>query len=190
MPGEPVPLLIVVSDTNASAQAAAFSVKIAFGDGTSRTVTSKSPLLVNHVFTHAGTFTVTVTAVDEFGHASSPVSVAIRVLFVTLEPFPLNKNLTALFVGGTTGNDTVLFAAAPKGGIAVTLDGVNEGVYTTTGPLVVFGGGGKDTVKESPALKNAVALLESPTADNFEADLDKEAIQWAGLSAAVNILNS
>ncbi len=133
---------------------------------------------------------MTVTAVDEFGNASSPVSVAIKVLLVTLEPFPLNTNKTALFVGGTTGNDTVVFAAAAKGGIAVTLDGVNEGVYTTTGPLIVFSGGGKDTVKESLTLKNTVALLESPTADNFETDLDKEAIQWAGLTAAVTIMNA
>ncbi len=190
VPGEPVPIIIEVSDTNPSAQAAAFSLKLAFGDGLTRTVSSKSPLLVNHVFNRPGTFTVTVTAVDEFGNASSPVSVAIKVLLVTLEPFPLNTNKTALFVGGTTGNDTVVFAAAAKGGIAVTLDGVNEGVYTTTGPLIVFSGGGKDTVKESLTLKNTVALLESPTADNFETDLDKEAIQWAGLTAAVTIMNA
>ncbi len=190
VPGEPVPLLILVSDTNAAAQAVAFNLTLSFGDGTTKNVTAKSPLLVNHIFTHPGTFRVTVTATDEFGHSSAPASVTIKVLLVTLEPFPLKKNETALFVGGTSGNDTVIFAAAGTNTIAVTLDGVNEGVYSTTGPLIVFGQGGKDVVKESPGLKNTVDLLESPTADNLEADLDDQAIQWAGVSAAVNVLNS
>jgi hypothetical protein len=190
VPGETVPLLILVSDTNAAAQAVAFNLTLSFGDGTTRNVTAKSPLLVNHIFTHPGTFSVQVKATDEFGHSSAPASVTIKVLLVTLEPFPLKKNETALFVGGTSGNDTVLFSAAGPGAITVTLDGVNQGVYSTTGPLIVFGQGGKDVVKESPGLKNTVDPLESPAADNLEADLDDQAIQWAGVSAAVNVLNS
>jgi PKD domain/Putative Ig domain len=189
VPGEPAPLLIFVSDTNATAQAAEFHLSISFGDGTTKMLTSKSPLLVNHVFQHPGTFTVTVTATDEYGHVSAATRVTIKVLFLTLEPFPFNKSQTALFVGGAPGNDAVIFAASTSG-IAVTLDGVNEGVYSTTGPLVVSGQGGKDTVKESPGLKNAIYLLESRAADNIEADLDDQAIQWAGVSAAMSILST
>jgi hypothetical protein len=38
-------------------------------------------------------------------------------------------------------------------------------------------------------MRNQDYLLESSTADNIQTDLDNEAIQWAGLSAAVEILN-
>jgi hypothetical protein len=41
-----------------------------------------------------------------------------------------------------------------------------------------------------PGLKNSVYYLPSPTADNIETDLDSEALQWAGLSAAMEILNA
>ena len=71
----------------------------------------------------------------------------------------------------------------------MTLNGVSEGVYSTSGPLIIFGQGGKDTDKEGTGLKNTVYLLASPTTESAESDLDKEAIQWAGLSAAVQILN-
>jgi hypothetical protein len=89
----------------------------------------------------------------------------------------------------TTGNDTVKFAASGRSGIAVTLNGVSEGTYITSGPLIVFGQGGTDTVSESGVSK-PYYLIESLSTENVETDLDDEAIQWAGLSAAVEILNA
>ena len=188
VPGEPVPLLLEVSDTNASAQAAAFTFAVSFGDGHSTTFSSKSPVLVNHVYTKTGTFTVTVTATDEYGHTSAAATAKIDVASVAVETDPFNSSQTALFVG-TSGTETIGFTPSGKSGISVTLGGTNEGVFTTSGPLVVFGQGGKDTVKES-GLKNPLYVLESPTADNVESDLDEEAIKWAGLKAAVEILNA
>ena len=188
VPGEPVPLLLEVSDTNASAQAAAFTFAVSFGDGHSTTFSSKSPVLVNHVYTKTGTFTVTVTATDEYGHASTAATAPIKVVSVAVETDPFNSSQTALFVG-TSGTETIGFTPSGKSGISVTLGGTNEGVFTTSGPLVVFGQGGKDTVRES-GLKNPLYVLQSPTADNVESDLDQEAIKWAGLKAAVEILNA
>jgi hypothetical protein len=188
VPGEPVPLLILVSDTNLSAQLATFTLSISFGDGTSKTLSSKLALLINHVYTTTGTFPVTVTATDEYGHVSQAATLTIKVVPVAVETNPFNKNQTAIFVGGTSGNDTVNFTPG-QGGIAVTVDGVSEGVYSTNGPLVVFGQGGKDVVNKGSGLTNPVDLLQSPTASNVRADLDNEAIQWAGLSAALAIQN-
>jgi hypothetical protein len=42
-------------------------------------------------------------------------------------------------------------------------------------------------INETSALKNLSDLLERPTADNIETDLDNEALQWAGLTAALEI---
>jgi hypothetical protein len=189
VPGEPVPLVIAVSDSNAGVQAAAFTFAVSFGDGHSTSFTSKSPLVLNHVYTKTGTFTFCVTATDEYGHASKAATVVIRVCSVAVETNPFNTSQMALFVGGTTGNDTVSFAACGKN-IAVTLDGVSEGVFSASGPLIIMGQGGKDTFHEGSGLKNTVDLLESANADNLETDLDNESLQWAGLNAAMEILNA
>jgi hypothetical protein len=188
VPGQPVPLLILISDTNLAAQLSTFTLSIFFGDGMTKTLSSKLALLINHVYTTTGTFSVTVTATDEYGHVSQVATLTIKVVPVAVERNPFNKNQTAIFVGGTTGNDTVNFTSG-QGGIAVTVDGVSEGVYATSGPLIVFGQGGKDVVNKGSGLTNPVYLLQTPTASNVRADLDNEAIQWAGLSAALAIQN-
>jgi PKD repeat protein len=151
------------------------------------TLSSKSLLLVSHVYTKTGTFTVSVTATDEYGHVSAAATATIEVVPVALETDPFNSGQSALFVG-SSGNATVTFAASGKG-IDVTLGGLNEGVFNTSGPLILFAQGGKDTVKEGSGLKNSLYLPESPTADNVETDLDNETMRWAGLTAAVEILN-
>ncbi len=103
-----------------------------------------------------------MTATDEFGHTSAPATVMINVVSVALETDPFNSNRTALFVGGTSGNDTVTFTASGKNGIAVTLNGVSEGVFNTSGPLIVMGLGGKDTAKKGSGVGNALDLAEIP----------------------------
>lgn len=42
---------------------------------------------------------------------------------------------------------------------------------------------------EGSGLKNPTYLLESLTTDNIETDLVDEALQWAGLKSALEILN-
>jgi hypothetical protein len=188
VPGEPVPLVFQVSDTNASAQSASYSFAISFGDGSSTTVSSAAPILDNHVYKSTGTFTASVTATDEFGHKSAIATVVIHVVPVAVETNPFNTSQTALFVGGTSGRDTVAFTKSGAN-IAVTLNGVSEGTFSTSGPFIIFGQGGKDTVTEGAGVTNTVDLLETASADNFETDADNYALQWAGLTAAVEILN-
>ena len=189
VPGEPVPLVIRVLDASALAELASFTYSISFGDGATKTLSGPAVFLINHVYTKTGTFTVQVTATDEYGYTSVPATETIKVVPVAVETDPFNSKLTALFVGGTSGNDSVKFAASGKSGIAVTLNGVSEGTYSTSGPLVVFGQGGSDTVSES-GVTNSNYLIESLSTDNIETDLDDEALQWAGLSAAIEILNA
>jgi hypothetical protein len=188
VPGQPVPLVFTVTDTNSTAQAADFRLVISFGDGKSATVSAPDALIVNHVYTHTGTYTVSVTATDEYGHSSSTATTTVTVVPVAVETDPFNANLTALFVGGTTGKDTVTFTASGNQ-IAVTLNKVAQGTFGTNGPLIVFGQGGADVVTVGPGVTNTSYLLETPNADNAETDLDDETIQWAGLSSAVEILN-
>ena len=110
VPGQPVPLGFVVSDTNSTAQAAKFTESVAFGDGKTASVSVANQVLVNHIYTQTGTFTVSVTATDEYGHASTVATVVINVVPAAVEVDPFSSTKTALYVGGTSGNDTVNFA--------------------------------------------------------------------------------
>jgi hypothetical protein len=79
--GKAVTFELVATDTNATARAADYQFSIDFGDGTAiKTVTSKSPLVLTHVFAHAGSYTVKAAAKDEYGHLSAVVSVTIRIV--------------------------------------------------------------------------------------------------------------
>ena len=131
---------------------------------------------------------MSVTATDEFGHASTAATLKITVVAAAIEVDPFNSAQTALFLGGTTSKDTVAFTAS-GGKIAVTLNKIAEGTFSTSGPLIVFGQGGADVITVGAGVTNPSYLLASPTADNAEADMDQEAIQWAGLSSAVEILS-
>jgi Bacterial Ig-like domain (group 3)/PKD domain/Beta-propeller repeat len=189
VPGQPVPLVITVTDTNSTAQAADFKLVISFGDGKSATISAApDSLIVNHVYTKTGTYTVSITATDEYGHTSSAGTTTITVVPVAVEIDPFDLSQTALFVGGTGGKDTVALTASGNQ-IAVTLNKVAEETFSTTGPLIVFGQGGADTVTVGAGVTNTSYLLETPNADNAETDMDNETIQWAGLSSAVEILN-
>ena len=186
VPGEPVPLIIGATDTNLAAQFAPFKINISFGDGNTANLTSYVPLLVNHIYKKVGVYTVSITATDEFGRTSAPATVVIHVvsLFFGLNPF--NPNQTALLIGEMPG-DTVSVTAAPGGGIAVTLNGVSQGVFNVTGPVILLG---QQPTKPAFGLStNSNLLVQTPTAASLESQLDSEALQWAGLSAATEILN-
>jgi len=151
-------------------------------------LSANSSLLLNHVYAKTGTYSVTVTATDANGNTSAVATQSINVVQVAVEKDPFNPSLTALFVGGTSGNDSVNFSQG-KNSIAVTLNGVSEGVFSTSGPLIVFGQGGIDTIGEA-GVTSPTYLIESLNTDNIEADLDQQALQWAGISAAIEILSA
>jgi hypothetical protein len=67
-----------------------------------------------------------VTATGEYGYTSAVATETSKVLPVAVETESFNSRLTAHFVGGTSGNDTVKFGKSGRSGIAVTLNGVSR----------------------------------------------------------------
>ncbi|MBX9582787.1 MAG: PKD domain-containing protein [Gemmataceae bacterium] len=87
-----------------------------FGDGTvlrDLPATAPGALTPTHAYTAVGTYTVTVRVVDDQGGVGSATR-TVTVTAVRLGTDPLDPTKTALFVGGTPGNDAISFS--PAGG--------------------------------------------------------------------------
>jgi hypothetical protein len=132
---------------------------ITFADGTtvlgtvavsnfSATFTTSSLTLGNHSVnaTYSGD-------VNFSGSASSSLTQAVQT--ATLEPDPLAAGHTALFVGGTTGNDSITIVPGSLGKVQVTVTETSPTSFSyksafnisTADRVLAFGGTGNDTIK-------------------------------------------
>lgn len=94
-----------------------------------------------------GDYTVGLRVTDS-GNLSATASTVIHVTAVSLLPDPCDPNTTALFVGGTTADDTIVFHPnGNNGDITVSLNGTNLGTYHPTGRLVAYGQAGNDDIQ-------------------------------------------
>src|SRR4029077_13541960 len=92
--------------------------------------------------------TISVTAADASGNKSSSVSASTTITAVAMETDPINSSQTALVVGGTTGDDTIVFTPADRqGNINVTINGVAQGTFHPTGHIIAYSQSGNDTVR-------------------------------------------
>lgn len=149
-----------------------FSFSIDWGDGNSaQTLAGMTGTPVSHVFTSNGAYTVTATAMDATGNSSSPVSASVSITAVALEADPANSSQTALVVGGTIGNNTIVFTPADtKGSIRVSLNGVNQGTFQPTGHIIAYGQSGNDIIKVSSRKINGKVVYVNVPALLFGGD--------------------
>jgi Ca2+-binding RTX toxin-like protein len=73
-----------------------------------------------------------------------------------MEADPYDSSLTALYVGGTTGNDTIAITPVAGGGVKVGMNFVNYGSFFPTGHVLVFGQSGNDIIKTAAQTINGV----------------------------------
>jgi hypothetical protein len=60
---------------------------------------------------------------------------------------PADRRKTALHVNGTSGNDTIVLRRGPAPGlVGVRINGVDQGTFQPSGPILVFGRDGNDTL--------------------------------------------
>jgi PKD repeat protein len=142
---------LTFTDTFTAGASGAHQVVWNFGDGTVLTVAGATPGLqtASHVYTTAGQYTVTFTASDAGGMAS--VSVPITVLAVEMQADPLGG--TALVVGGTLGDDTIVFSLTDNGTIKVKINSVVQGTFAPTSRIIAFGQAGNDVIRVSGDIK-------------------------------------
>lgn len=157
------------------------------GNGrTDQTVTGPSGTNVFHQFTDNKSYPVSVTAIDPFGNVSpNPATTSIQIQTLAIESDPFNPAKTALAIGGTKGKDTITITSTDGAGqqVSVTLNGktLPGGPFMPTGHILVYGGGGVDTISEvAGAVPIAVPAILDGGAGN-------DTISAVGSSAA-NVL--
>src|SRR5262249_45991333 len=73
---------------------------------------------------------------------------SFKITAVALQTDPTDPTKTALAVGGTTGNDTIVFnPGGGSGTVQVVINGVSQGTYSPTGHLLAYGQAGDDTIQ-------------------------------------------
>ncbi len=154
MRGQPRPFTFSAHDVSPGDQAAGFTYAIDWdGDGiVDQTVAGGGSLTLDHIFTTTGNYVVMVTAKDQDNLVSNPVSQAVAISAVALQDDPLYPGKKSLVVGGTTGDDKILFEAAAKGAVKVKINGALQGVFAPTGRLIAYGQAGNDDIQVAGAI--------------------------------------
>ncbi|HYV38561.1 MAG TPA: Calx-beta domain-containing protein, partial [Gemmataceae bacterium] len=153
------------TDVSAPDQAASFSYQIDWGDGTTQTVEGPaSGSSVAHVYADTGSYAVSVTATDKDSGVSSVATAAVTIASVQLQGGDL-------YIGGTTGDDQIIVQPADaSGGLEIFINGEDQGTFTPTGKVVVFGQAGDDVIQ----------LAALPTADGGSIPFTSAAVVFGG----------
>jgi uncharacterized delta-60 repeat protein len=140
--GQPQTYTFTAQDVSPIDQAASFSYRIDWDDGTTAPVTGGGGIQAGHVFTNPGSYTVKVWATDKDGASSTqPGTLTVTVTAAALQGGDL-------IVGGTPGNDAIVLAPADQSGtIKVTVNGATVGTYVPTGQIVIYAQAGDDNVQ-------------------------------------------
>src|SRR5262249_26697297 len=79
---------------------------------------------------------------------------------VALETDPADATKTALFVGGTAGNDTIVFnPGGGSGTLQVILNSISQGTFSPTGHLIAYGDAGDDTIQVAGSIRLPALLF-------------------------------
>jgi Ca2+-binding RTX toxin-like protein len=133
-----------------------------------QTFTGLSGLQVTHPFPASTSYTISVTATDPSSNGSLPASTSISLTTLAMETDLSNPNQTALYVGGTTGNDNIAITPAVMtvngstvSGVKVGMNGVNYGNFFPTGHVLVYSQSGNDIIKTAAQTINGALTYVS-----------------------------
>jgi uncharacterized delta-60 repeat protein len=143
VPGQEITVTVAAADPGAADMAATFTYRVVWGDGTTsaNVVGPAAGVTFKKTYTTTGTFTPWAYITDKDGATSQGAAAA------TVAVVPAAVIGGTLFVGGTTGNDTITVRPGnTSGGITVVRNGATSGPYTVTGDVVVYGQAGADSI--------------------------------------------
>ena len=111
-----------------------------------------------HVYADSGVYTLTLTIRDDDGGLTS-VNQVVTISAVAIQVDPCDSSRTALVVGGTTGDDTIVFTPQGNDGdIQVIINGVSQGVFHPTGLIIAYGQSGDDDIQVAGSINSRAWL--------------------------------
>ncbi len=148
VPGMPQNFNLTGSDPSLADTQAGFTFNVYFGDGQSALINPGAAQPTAHTYLTTGLFAWSITATDKDGGVSLPVSRQIEIKSAAILPDPIDPTKTALFVGGTNGNDKIKINKKGKDGqIEVNVEGSPpKQLFMPTGRIIIFGQAGDDDV--------------------------------------------
>jgi hypothetical protein len=155
---------LIASDPSSTQQAVGFTYKLNWGDGATVTIGpgTVSPDTVSHVYSNAGTYTITLTATDQAGKTSAAFTSTATILGHELQG-------GTLAIGGTTGNDSFVIAAGAKAGtLTAKVNGTTIGTFSASA-AAIYGDGGTDTVTINGVTNSANTFTLSGSTATFTA---------------------
>jgi hypothetical protein len=136
------------------------TVTIDWGDGTAADTLSSgasATLSPTHGYQASGNFPVVMTVTDKDG-GSTVVNSTVTVKSFAMQADPMDGTKTALIVGGTDGDDSIVFSQNSNGRIKATLNGVLLGTFAPTGHIIAYGGGGSNVISVDSAITTSAIL--------------------------------
>ena len=129
------------------------TVTWSFGDGSTPVTTSLAagvtgPVSASHAYAATGTYTVTLTITDKDGGTVTKAT-PFTVDAADLQADPATAGKTALYVGGTSGCNTILVYPACNGTLTASVNNVTYTNFAPTGRIVVLGGPTTNTIELS-----------------------------------------
>ncbi len=162
VPGQPLAYALSASESGLPA-GTVYSYRVQWGDGSPvQAFSGPSGTLASHIYTAPAACSISVTATDSNGHSSVPVSTSVSITTVAMETDPYDSSLTALYVGGTLGNDTIAITpATTTGGVKVGMNFVNYGSFFP--PATWSSIANRATTSSRRQLRRSMAYLPTST---------------------------
>jgi autotransporter-associated beta strand protein/parallel beta-helix repeat protein len=181
VPGQPRTFTFKATDVSPVDQAAGFTYAINWGDGSpvltiSRTAGNGTGVAFDHVYTKAGSYSVTMTATEDGGSTGS-ANQSVNVQSVQMQG-------NSLVVGGTLGNDTITLSPADTvGDINVNLNSVSQGSFKPTDHIFVYGQSGNDTIQLATSKFKGITYYITVPAFIYGGGTSNETLSVAGSTA-------
>jgi hypothetical protein len=158
-PGQPLTFTLGATDPSSVDQNAGFRYVIDWGDDTQTetNVPQQSGWQEQHIWGTAGTYTVTLTAIDQDDGSSSTVKHTVVIGRVGQGNDPTDPTKQALYIGGTNGNDIIQLRKSGAG-VMVVFNGKNLGTFNPTGRIYVYGLAGNDRIELDKGLARDAIL--------------------------------
>ncbi len=157
--GQARTFVFTATDPSSVDQAAGFTFRVNWGDGSTQTFTGLSGMSIDHTYVASGSYSVQLASVTDKDGGQLLQAAAQTI---TIKAVDVQGN--DLVIGGTTGDDHIIVTPVDASGdLRVTINGVVQGTWNPTGQIIAYGQAGNDTIQlVSAKIKGQTVYVTDP----------------------------